>query len=56
MVFQGEDLHNPLVLAQGGLQSSQLGADFVLEDFACHHMVAQVKPAETAAVIRGLLG
>ena len=36
--------------------SSQLGADFVLEDFACHHMVAQVKPAETAAVIRGLLG
>ena len=29
MVFQGENLHNPLVLAQRGLQSSQLGAEFL---------------------------
>jgi lipase len=36
--------------------SSQLGADFVLENFSCQHMVAQVQPAETAAVIRGMLG
>lgn len=36
--------------------SDQLGADFTLEDFACQHMVAQVKPAETAAVIRDALG
>ena len=36
--------------------SSHLGADFVLADFACQHMVAQVKPAETAAVIRDMLG
>ena len=36
--------------------SGQLGADFTLVDFACQHMVAQVKPAETAAVIRELLG
>jgi lipase len=36
--------------------SGQLGADFRLVDFACQHMVAQAKPAETAAVIRELLG
>ena len=36
--------------------SGQLGADFTLVDFACQHMVAQVQPAETAAVIRELLG
>ena len=29
MAFQGENLHNPLVLAQGGLQSSQLDAEFL---------------------------
>ncbi len=36
--------------------SGQLGEDFTLVDFACQHMVAQVKPAETAAAIRELLG
>ena len=36
--------------------SGQLGADFTLRDFACQHMAAQVKPAETAAVIREHLG
>lgn len=36
--------------------SGQLGADFTLLDVSCQHMVAQVRPAETAAVIRGLLG
>ena len=36
--------------------SGHLGADFHLVDFACQHMVAQVKPAETAAVIREHLG
>lgn len=35
--------------------SGQLGADFTLVDFPCQHMVGQVKPAETAAVIRELL-
>jgi len=35
--------------------SGQLGADFTLLDFPCQHMVAQVMPAETAAVIRELL-
>lgn len=35
--------------------SGQLGADFVLRDMSCQHMVAQVRPAETAAVIRDLL-
>ena len=29
MVFQGENLHNPLVLAQRGFQSSQLGPEFL---------------------------
>ena len=36
--------------------SGHLGSDFTLLDFPCQHMVAQVKPAETAAVIRELLG
>ena len=36
--------------------SGRLGPDFTLVDFGCQHMVAQVKPAETAAVIRELLG
>jgi lipase len=31
---------------------ARLGADFTLLDFDCDHMVAQAKPAETAAVIR----
>jgi lipase len=31
---------------------AQLGSDFTLLDFDCDHMVAQAKPAETAAVIR----
>lgn len=35
--------------------SSQLGAEFTLVDFSCQHMVAQVQPAKTAAVIRDLL-
>ncbi len=32
--------------------ANRLGADFTLVDFDCDHMVAQAKPAETAAVIR----
>lgn len=36
--------------------STQLGADFVLRDASCQHMVAQVQPAATAAAIRELLG
>jgi lipase len=32
---------------------ARLGSDFTLLDFDCDHMVAQSKPAETAAVIRG---
>lgn len=36
--------------------SGQLGSDFRLVDFACQHMVAQVQPAQTAAVIREHLG
>lgn len=35
---------------------ARLGADFTLLDFDCDHMVAQSKPAETAAVIRGHVG
>ena len=31
---------------------AHLGADFTLLDFDCDHMVAQAKPAETAALIR----
>jgi lipase len=31
---------------------ARLGADFTLLEFDCDHMVAQAKPAETAAVIR----
>ncbi|MCB0925200.1 MAG: alpha/beta hydrolase [Mycobacterium sp.] len=36
--------------------SGHLGGDFSLVDAACQHMVAQVQPAQTAAVIRDLLG
>ena len=36
--------------------SGRLGADFTLVDFECRHMVGQAKPAQTAAVIRELLG
>ena len=35
--------------------STHLGADFTLRDVSCQHMVAQVQPAQTAAVIRDLL-
>lgn len=35
--------------------AGHLGDEFTFVDFACQHMVAHVKPAETAAVIRGLL-
>lgn len=38
-----------------GLQE-RLGTDFHLVDFDCDHMVAQAKPAETAAIIREHLG
>ena len=34
---------------------AQLGTDFTLIDFDCKHMVFLPKPAETAAVIRGML-
>ena len=34
----------------------RLGGDFTMVDFACQHMVAQAKPAETAALIRDMLG
>ena len=30
----------------------RLGSDFTLVEFDCDHMVAQARPAETAAVIR----
>ena len=36
--------------------SERLGSDFRLTEFGCQHMVAQAKPAETAAVIRDMLG
>ncbi|MCI4676764.1 alpha/beta hydrolase [Candidatus Mycolicibacterium alkanivorans] len=36
--------------------SGRLGEDFTLVDFACQHMVAQAKPAETSALIRDHLG
>ena len=36
--------------------SGRLGPDFTMVDFGCQHMVAQAKPAETATVIRELLG
>ena len=36
--------------------SGQLRGDFRLVDFPCRHMVSQVKPAQTAAVIREHLG
>jgi lipase len=32
--------------------AARLGADFTLLDWHCNHMVAQAKPAETAALIR----
>ena len=35
---------------------AQLGSDFTLLDFDCDHMVAQAKPAETAAAIRARAG
>lgn len=35
--------------------SERLGDAFTLVDLDCLHMVAQAKPAETAAIIRGLL-
>ena len=33
----------------------RLGSDFTLAEFDCKHMVAGAKPAETAAIIRGML-
>lgn len=36
--------------------SGRLGADFTMVDLPCQHMVAQAKPAETAALIRDMLG
>lgn len=36
--------------------SGRLGADFTLLEFGCKHMVPHAKPAETAAVIRDMLG
>jgi lipase len=35
---------------------AHLGSDFTLLDFDCDHMVAQAKPVETAAAIRGRAG
>lgn len=35
--------------------AGRLGADFTMVDVGCQHMVAQAKPAETAAVIRDML-
>jgi lipase len=35
--------------------SQRLGRDFTLVDFDCNHMVAQARPAQTAAVIRETL-
>jgi lipase len=34
----------------------RLGSDFTLLEFDCNHMVAQARPAETAAVVRARLG
>ena len=36
--------------------SGRLGKHFTLVDFECQHMVAHAKPAETAALIRDMLG
>jgi lipase len=36
--------------------SAQLGTDFTFEVFDCRHMVPLAKPAETAAIIRDMLG
>ena len=35
--------------------TDRLGADFTCVEFDCKHMVAGAKPAETAAIIRGML-
>ena len=35
--------------------TDRLGADFTLAEFDCKHMVPSAKPAETAAIIRGML-
>jgi lipase len=39
----------------GGLRA-RLGSDFALVDLDCDHMVPQARPAETAALIRDLVG
>lgn len=39
-----------------GALADHLGPNFDLVDWDCDHMVAQAKPAETAAVIRDRLG
>ena len=44
------------VLGQMREQALLLGADFTMVDLPCQHMVAQAKPAETAALIRDMLG
>ncbi|OBC14901.1 alpha/beta hydrolase [Mycobacterium sp. 852013-50091_SCH5140682] len=36
--------------------AERLGSDFTLLDWDCNHMVAQARPAETAALIRERLG
>ncbi len=36
--------------------STQLGADFTLVEFGCRHMVPLADPAQTASVIRDMLG
>ena len=36
--------------------TDRLGADFTCVEFDCKHMVPSAKPAETAAIIRGMLG
>ena len=36
--------------------SERLGADFTCVDFDCKHMVAQARPAQTAKLIRDMLG
>jgi lipase len=36
--------------------AERLGSDFTLLDWDCNHMVAQARPAETAALITERLG
>jgi len=36
--------------------SERLGADFTLVNLDCRHMVSQARPADTAAIIRTMLG